>query len=84
MDPQTVKDDYGDKLMLYGSLDVVDGLRAFEGDELDEYIRKRFGIYAPGGRFIFCTGHFVMPDVPPARLIRAYTLVNELAVQYGA
>ena len=84
MDPQTVKDEYGEKLTLYGSLDVVDGLRKFEGDVLDEYIRKRFAIYAPGGRFIFCTGHFVMPDVPPERLVRAYTLVNELAMQYGA
>ncbi len=84
MDPQTVKDTYGDKLTLYGSLDVVDGLRKFEGDVLNEYIRKRFGIYAPGGGFIFCTGHFVMPDVPPARLIQAYTLANELAVQYGS
>ena len=84
MDPRTVKDNYGDKLTLYGSLDVVDGLRAFEGEELEEYIRKRFAIYAPGGRFIFCTGHFVMPDVPPERLIQAYTLVNELAAQFGS
>lgn len=84
MDPRTIKDDYGDKFVIYGSLDVVDGLFAYEGEELDEYIRHRFDIYAPGGGFIFCTGHFVQPDVPPARLIRAYKLANELAVKYGA
>jgi uroporphyrinogen decarboxylase len=83
MDPQTVKDQYGDKVVIYGSLDVVDGLYTHKGEALDEYIRKRFDIYAPGGGFIFCTGHFVQPDVPPERLIRAYRLANELSEKYG-
>ena len=83
MDPRMIKRDYGDKFVIYGSLDVVDGLYAYEGEELDEYITKRFDIYAPGGGFIFCTGHFVQADVPPQRLVRAYRLANELAVKYG-
>ncbi|MFT5193089.1 MAG: uroporphyrinogen decarboxylase [Cellvibrionaceae bacterium] len=83
MDPQAIKDAHGDKFVCYGSLDVIDGLFAYDGDELAEYITKRFEIYAPGGGFIFNTGHFVQKDIPPARLIRAYTLVNELALKYG-
>jgi uroporphyrinogen decarboxylase len=83
MDPQTIKDSYGDKFVCYGSLDVIDGLLAYEGDVLAEYIRKRFQIYAPGGGFIFNTGHFVQPDIPPQRLVDAYKVVNELAKQYG-
>ncbi|MBE7555887.1 MAG: hypothetical protein HS126_32950 [Anaerolineales bacterium] len=84
MEPQLIKEKYGDKLVIYGSLDVVDGLYKYEGEALDEYITKRFEIYAPGGGFIFNTGHFVQPDIPPERLIRAYTLANELALRYGA
>ena len=83
MDPQAIKDAYGDKFVCYGSLDVIDGLFAYEGEALADYIRKRFAIYAPGGGFIFNTGHFVQKDIPPERLIKAYTLVNELAIQYG-
>jgi uroporphyrinogen decarboxylase len=83
MDPQVIKERYGDKLVCYGSLDVIDGLFAYEGDELADYIRKRFAIYGPGGGFIFNTGHFVQKDIPPQRLVDAYTLVNELAPQYG-
>ncbi len=83
MDPQTIKDEYGDKFVIYGALDVVDGLYKYEGEELDEYITQRFQVYAPGGGFVFCTGHFVQPDVPPERLVRAYTLANQLAQQYG-
>lgn len=83
MDPQEIKDNYGDKFVCYGSLDVIDGLLAYDGEELTEYITKRFEIYAPGGGFIFNTGHFVQPDIPPRRLIHAYTVVNELAQKYG-
>lgn len=83
MDPQFIKDKYGSEFIIYGSLDVVDGLYMYEGEELDEYITKRFDIYAPNGGFIFCTGHFVQPDVPPLRLVQAYTLANKLAKKYG-
>jgi uroporphyrinogen decarboxylase len=84
MDPQTIKTQYGDKLAVYGSLDVVDGLLAYDGEALDKYITDRFEIYGPGGGFIFNTGHFVQPDIPPQRLVRAYTLANELAARYGS
>ncbi len=84
MDPQTVKDKYGEKLAIYGSLDVIDGLLAYDGEELDDYIRRHFEIYAPGGGFIFNTGHFVQPDIPPQRLIRAYTVANEQSRRFAA
>jgi uroporphyrinogen decarboxylase len=84
MEPQHIKEKYGDKLVIYGSLDVVDGLYKYEGEALDQYITQRFEIYGPGGGFIFNTGHFVQPDIPPERLIRAYTLANELALRYGS
>jgi uroporphyrinogen decarboxylase len=51
---------------------------------LEEYITDRFRIYAPGGGFIFNTGHFVQPDIPPQRLLDAYSVVNRLAARYAA
>ncbi len=84
MDPQTIKNDYGEKIVLYGSLDVIDGLLAYEGEVLEQYITDRFSIYGPGGGFIFNTGHFVQADIPPQRLIEAYRVVNRLAQQYGS
>jgi uroporphyrinogen decarboxylase len=82
MDPRTIKQQYGDKLVIYGSLDVIDGLLAYDGNALADYITERFRIYAPGGGFIFNTGHFVQPDIPPRRLLHAYGIVNELARKY--
>lgn len=83
MEPALIKEKYGDKMVVYGSLDVIDGLFRLEGDKLDRYITERFEIYAPGGGFIFNTGHFVQPDIPVERLTRAYRLANELAQMYG-
>ncbi|RME42174.1 MAG: hypothetical protein D6791_18370 [Chloroflexi bacterium] len=83
MDPATVKRDYGDRIVIYGSLDIIEGLRVHDGAALTEYIARRFEIYAPGGGFIFNTAHFVQPDISPQRLIDAYTLANELAQTYG-
>jgi uroporphyrinogen decarboxylase len=83
MDPRQIKAQYGDRLTLYGSLDVIDGLMQYDGPELDDYITRRFEIYAPGGGFIFNAGHFIQPDIPVQRLIRAYRLANVLANSYG-
>lgn len=84
MDPATIKEKYGKDLVIYGSLDVIDGLYAYDGDELADYIRQHFAIYAPGGGFIFNTGHFVQPDIPPPRLLGAYKVANECAIEYGS
>jgi uroporphyrinogen decarboxylase len=84
MDPHTVKTSYGDKLIIYGSLDVVEGLRVFDGEALEQYIHDRFVVYAPGGGFIFNTGHMVQPDVQPKRLLHAYTVAKRLASQYAS
>ena len=82
MDPATVKEQYGDKIVIYGSLDVVDGLRVYDGEVLEQYITDRFSVYAPGGGFIFNTGHMVQPDVAPRRLIWAYTVANRMAIHH--
>lgn len=84
MKPQLIKEKYAGKIVVYGSLDVIDGLLAFDGDELDQYITRRFAIYAPGGGFIFNTGHFVQPDISPGKLRLAYTVANRESRKYGA
>lgn len=83
MDPATIKAAYGDKLVIYGSLDTVDHLLLEDEAALAQVIADRFAIYAPGGGFIFNTGHMVQPDTPPQRLLRAYAVARQLAEQYA-
>ena len=59
-------------------MDTVDASASLKiKKRLDNYITEKFQIYGPGGGYIFNTGHFVQPDTPPSRLIRAYTLANQ-------
>ena len=83
MDPVTLKREYGDKITFYGSLDVIDGILTHDGEALTDYLTQRFEIYAPGGGFIFNSAHFIQPDIPPERLIHAYSVVKQLANEYG-
>lgn len=83
MVPETIKRDYGDKITVYGSLDVIDGIRTNEGADLEAYIKNRFEVYAPNGGFIFHSAHFIQPDVPPERLLHAYEIANRWAAKYG-
>ncbi|NOX61307.1 MAG: hypothetical protein GXP42_05090 [Chloroflexi bacterium] len=83
MDPKTVKREFGDRIVIYGSLDVVEGIRVIDGEALERYIAERFEIYAAGGGFIFNSAHFIQPDIPPQRLLHAYETALRLATQYG-
>jgi uroporphyrinogen decarboxylase len=82
MVPELLKNNFGDKITFYGSLDTVEGLNLYDGEELKNYIKKRFEIYAPGGGFIFNTGHFVQPEIPIERLIYAYEIANQYSKLY--
>ena len=84
MVPSELKKTYGEQVTFYGSLDVIDGIRTHEGDALEAYISERFRVYAPGGRFIFHSGHFIQPDVPAERLLHAYTIANRLAREHSS
>ncbi len=79
MDPQYVKENYGDDLVIHGGLDVMDSLLNLEGEELAAYVRKQFEIYKPSGGFIFNGSHMIQPDVSPAKLCEVYALANTLA-----
>jgi len=79
MDPQFVKDNYGDNLVIHGGLDVMDSLLNLEGDDLAAYVREQFEIFKPKGGFIFNGSHMIQPDISPQKLCEVYTLANSLA-----
>lgn len=79
MDPQYVKENYGDDLVIHGGLDVMDSLLNLEGEELEAYVRKQFEVFKPGGGFIFNGSHMIQPDISPEKLCGVYKLANSLA-----
>jgi uroporphyrinogen decarboxylase len=79
MDPWQVKRDFGDKLCVYGGLDIRHVLRAATEEDLHDEVRRLAEGLKPGGGFIFCTAHAVQPDTDLDRVVRVY----EWAREYG-
>lgn len=79
MDPEFVKQNYGDKMVIHGGLDVMNAMVRLTDDELRDYVHRQFEIFKPGGGFIFAGSHIIQPDVDPKRLCMVYELANELA-----
>ncbi len=72
MDPYQVKRDYGDKLCIYGGLDIRYTLPRAPEEELVERVKRAMLELKPGGGFIFCTAHTVQPDTTWERIELAY------------
>jgi len=79
MDPNLVKVRYGDRLTIYGGLDIRYTLPRGTEEELRAEIAERMSVLGKGGGYIFCTDHTVQPDTDLARVELAY----QLAAEYG-
>ena len=79
MDPYQVKRDFGDRLCIYGALDVREVLPNYTGEKLEAEVKSLMDGLKPGGGFIFCTAHSVGTDVALESVENAY----RWALRYG-
>lgn len=79
MDPADFKRAYGDRLCLYGGLDVRTVLGHGDGARVEAHLRRNMRILKPGGGFIFCTSHTPMAHCSVDELLFAYELARHLA-----
>jgi uroporphyrinogen decarboxylase len=83
MDPQHIKEKYGDKLVVYGSLDVVDSFTSTRAKRWTTTLPNVLRFTRPGS-FIFQYRPLCPAGCSRERLIHAYTANDELALRYGA
>ena len=75
MDLVGLKRDFGQDLVLHGSLDIQRTLPYGTPDDVRTEVRQRLDAGKPGGGFIICTAHQIQVDVPLANvlaLVEAY------------
>ena len=72
MDSTFLKDRYGEKLSFHGGIDIQDVLPNGTPENVEEEVKRRLAIYAPGGGYILCAAHCIQDDVPPENLIAMY------------
>ncbi len=72
MDSTFLKDRYEKKLSFHGGVDIQDVLPKGSPGAVEEEVKRRIAIYAPGGGYIVCAAHCIQDDVPPANLVAMY------------
>lgn len=78
MDIPSVKHRFGDRVTIYGGLDVRTTLPSGDRGLIRREIERVFEACKPGGGFLFCTGHTVHKDCELDDVLYAYELAHEL------
>jgi hypothetical protein len=78
MDPETLKDRFGDKLTFWGGgVDTQKTLPFGTPDEIRSEVSRRIQIFGRGGGFVFNTVHNVQARTPQENLVAMYEAVRE-------
>lgn len=72
MDPEFLKDSFGDKICLHGSIDTQYILPKGSATDVTENVKKMIGILGKGGGFILAPCHVVQTDVPTENVVALY------------
>ncbi|MCP4373542.1 MAG: hypothetical protein GY797_36375 [Deltaproteobacteria bacterium] len=78
MEPWRLKKEFGKDLTFFGGVDTQQLLYK-SVDEVRQGVKELIHHYAPGGGFIFGTGHNIEPDTPIENIPAMY----ETALEYG-
>jgi uroporphyrinogen decarboxylase len=79
MDPATLKREFGEDLTFWGGgCDTQHVLPEASPDEVRRHVKERMDIFAPGGGFVFCQVHNILPNVPPENIVAMYAAVRGL------
>jgi hypothetical protein len=78
MDPQMLKQKYGDKFVFWGgAINTQHTLPFGTPDEVKEETLKRLQIFAPGGGFVFAPIHNIQQNTPVENIVALFNAVNE-------
>jgi uroporphyrinogen decarboxylase len=78
-DPNLIKDQYGDKITLYGAIDVETTLPFGTPDEVRSEMLARSSRLGRGGGYILQSSHTILEDVPISNVIAYIETCHELA-----
>jgi uroporphyrinogen-III decarboxylase len=78
MDPQWLKDTFGERITFWGGgVDTQRVLPFASPQEVYDHVAERVRIFAPGGGFIWSAIHNIQYNVPPENIIAAFQAVHD-------
>jgi uroporphyrinogen decarboxylase len=77
MDPAALKREFGKDLTFWGGgCDTQHVLPDGSPEEVRRHVKERLATVAPGGGFVFCQVHNILPNVPPENIAAMYEAVR--------
>ncbi len=78
MDPEGLKERFGDKLTFWGgAVNTQRTLPRGTPDEVREEVRRNLAAFMPGGGYIFANVHNIQADVPPDNVLALFDAARE-------
>ena len=77
MDPACLKETFGDRITLHGSIDTQYVLPRGTPDDVRHNVRKMIEILSPGGGFILAPSHVLQTDVSTENIVALYETAGE-------
>jgi hypothetical protein len=78
MDPRTLKEKYGDRLVFWGGgIDTQQTLPFGTPEQVREEVLRRCEVFAPGGGFVFNSVHNIQAGTPVANVVAMLDAVHE-------
>ncbi|MHC4165973.1 MAG: uroporphyrinogen decarboxylase family protein [Planctomycetota bacterium] len=78
MEPARLKREFGRELVFWGGgCDTRTVLNNARANGVKDHVRRNLDILAPGGGFVFCTVHNILPEVPPENIVAMFEAVGE-------
>ena len=72
MDTTYLKDRFGSRMCFHGGVDVQHVMPIGNPKDVEDEVKRRIAIYAPGGGYILCCAHDILDDVPPENVVALY------------
>lgn len=76
MDPEMLKEKYGDKLCFHGGLDVQNLLINGTPDEINEHVNHYFDVFG-SENYIMAPTNSIQPGTPPENVLAAYEAAKQ-------
>jgi uroporphyrinogen decarboxylase len=76
MDPQRLKDEFGDRLSFHGGIDIIKTLPRGSVDDVKAEVAERMRVLGRNGGYILASSHHIQSDTPLANVSAMYDLAG--------
>lgn len=76
MDPQKIKDEFGDRLSFHGGIDIIKTLPRGTVQDVHDEVNERRQVLGKDGGYVLCSSHHIQSDTPLPNIFEMYDLAN--------